>query len=241
MSRRRNGSRRSALCASASFDHTSTPLDFGELVPHQGAAAERALLEKSRPASMLRDLSVTDAQLIRVVLENHHRGQELDLQRFASALRRKNHRPHRRRRIGRTTRTAWQAAWLFWTKMCRAHLFHQRSHRNVFLLNQRRSLRKRMQWSTSPRLPRDLAPGRCYIPLQRLSEIKVTALRSARSVREKFRPLYDAYLTRPWGTWLPAGPYTTPCHAAFWRVRLACAWPILIGASTIKSCAGKMC
>src|SRR5439155_16718688 len=80
-----------------------------------------------------------------------------------------------------------------------------------------------------------LRKGRCYLPEQPLFE--VTALRPADLLdpanEKKLRPLYDRYLELA-ENYLAAGwAYTNALPWRCVRVRLACAWPVLIGVKTL--------
>jgi farnesyl-diphosphate farnesyltransferase len=84
-------------------------------------------------------------------------------------------------------------------------------------------------------LPKDLRLGRCYVPEDRLKMNGLTPkdLLKPENVT-RFRPLYDSYLDLA-GTHLQAGwDYTNDLPYLQVRLRLACAWPILIGIATLK-------
>jgi farnesyl-diphosphate farnesyltransferase len=89
-------------------------------------------------------------------------------------------------------------------------------------------------------LPEDLRQGRCYIPRDLLAAHALTPsdlLDPAQMSR--FDALYKTLL-RQAADYLSAGwDYTNAIPRAHARVRLACAWPILIGIRTIdrlRSC-----
>jgi farnesyl-diphosphate farnesyltransferase len=72
------------------------------------------------------------------------------------------------------------------------------------------------------------------MPLDRLQALDLSPadLLSA-AAESRFRPLYDEYLTLA-GSYLAAGwDYTNSLPRSEPRVRLACAWPILIGTRTL--------
>jgi farnesyl-diphosphate farnesyltransferase len=84
-------------------------------------------------------------------------------------------------------------------------------------------------------LPKDLRNGRCYLPAEKLAE---TGLQPADLLQPEnepgLRPLYNHYLELA-GAHLAAGwQYTNLIPFGQVRVRLACAWPVLIGLRTIE-------
>jgi len=188
------------------------PLDFGELVRHQGAPAERALLEQVETSvNALRDLSAADIQLIRAVLETIISGQELDLKRFArleSTLQRAADKPklepqpqpiialQNDAELDDYTYRVAGCVGEFWTRMCRAHLFPDAPLDDAVLLTNGVRFGKGLQLVNILRdLPRDLRQGRCYIPLDRLTAERLTPADLLEPNKEsRFRPLYVTYL-----------------------------------------------
>jgi farnesyl-diphosphate farnesyltransferase len=84
-------------------------------------------------------------------------------------------------------------------------------------------------------LPRDLRAGRCYVPADALLEVGLTPEDLLKPENEaRFRPLYDSLLDVA-SEHLAAGwRYTCSTPANQRRLRLACAWPILIGNETLR-------
>jgi farnesyl-diphosphate farnesyltransferase len=84
-------------------------------------------------------------------------------------------------------------------------------------------------------LPADLKNGRCYLPLQRLDEAKLLpeVLLSPANA-QKFLPLFHEYLDKAEAHLAAGWRYTNTLPFGQYRVRLACAWPILIGVRTIE-------
>jgi farnesyl-diphosphate farnesyltransferase len=84
-------------------------------------------------------------------------------------------------------------------------------------------------------LPRDLRKGRCYLPRQALAAIHLTPADLLSPENEpRFRPLYHSYLARA-ASHLAAGwQYTGSLPQGQFRLRLACAWPLLFGARTLR-------
>jgi farnesyl-diphosphate farnesyltransferase len=84
-------------------------------------------------------------------------------------------------------------------------------------------------------LPRDLRNGRCYLPREMLDRTGLAPVDLLNATQEaRLRPLYDGLLDRARG-FLDAGwCYTCAIPGSFLRLRLACAWPLLIGIRTLQ-------
>ena len=229
---------------------STAPLNFGELARQQGSPAERALLEKVEDSlTLLQTLSSADLKLVREVLATITSGQELDLRRFAP-LEFTLQRAGDKLKLGLQPIIAletaaelddytWRVAGCvgeFWTKMCRAHLFPKARLDDAQLLADGIRFGKGLQLVNILRdLPVDLRKGRCYLPTETLDEAGLRpAVVLLPANESKFRPLYHRYLDVA-EAYLAAGwAYTNTLPFGQFRVRLACAWPILIGLKTIE-------
>ena len=228
----------------------SAPLHFGELARQQGSPAEKLLLEKAGESlSALQTLSPADLKLIREVLTTITSGQELDLRRFApleSTLQRAGD----ELKLGLQQIIALQTgAELddytyrvagcvggFWTKMCRAHLFPHALLDEEELIADGIRFGKGLQLVNILRdLPADLKNGRCYLPADELAALGLSPadLRSP-TCEPKLRPLYNRWLDKVEAHLAAGWRYTNTLPFGQMRVRLACAWPILIGSKTIE-------
>jgi farnesyl-diphosphate farnesyltransferase len=214
-------------------------LDFGELVLHQGTSAERILLERCEDSlSMLMQLNAEDLRRVRQVLDTITSGQILDLERFS---------------LGPTDGTptvkalqteaelddyTWRVAGCvgeFWSRMCRAHLFPTAPLDETRWFADGVRFGKGLQLINILRdLPRDLRQGRCYVPMELLRPAGLfPADLLDPSVEPRFRPIYTVLRTRA-ENYLAAGwNYTNTFPGPQFRVRLGCAWPILIGVRTM--------
>jgi farnesyl-diphosphate farnesyltransferase len=124
----------------------------------------------------------------------------------------------------------------FWTKMCRAHLFpHARLDEKQFIADGIRFGKGLQLVNILRDLPADLKNGRCYLPMEKLGEAKLfpEVLFSPINA-EKFLKLFHEYLDKAESHLRAGWIYTNTIPFSQFRVRLACAWPILIGAETIK-------
>jgi farnesyl-diphosphate farnesyltransferase len=212
------------------------PCDFGNLARHQASPAERALLERAEQAlAILDELSDSDRQLIRQVLQTIIGGQELDVIRFASASATDPIALNTEAELDDYTYRVAGCVGEFWTRMCRAHLFPRASLDDARLIGDSVRFGKGLQLVNILRdLPADLRQGRCYLPAEKLEAVGLKPLDLLRVDREpKLRPLYDSYLALARSHLAAGWDYTNALPRSSVRVRLACAWPILIGVRTL--------
>jgi farnesyl-diphosphate farnesyltransferase len=230
------------------------PLDFGELAREQGSAAERALLARVEESlAALRRLSAADQALVNTVLVTIISGQTMDLQRFAAPDGGANGRlaglampPGRtgpkpvvalRRETELDDYTYRVAGCVgeFWTRLCMAHLFPRAPLNEDQLVADGICFGKGLQLVNILRdLPADLANGRCYLPLERLTPAGLAPEELLAPEREAaFLPLFRAGLDQAAAHLRTGWRYTNTLPFGQFRVRLACAWPILLGWETI--------
>ncbi|MBI2553951.1 MAG: squalene/phytoene synthase family protein [Candidatus Rokubacteria bacterium] len=83
-------------------------------------------------------------------------------------------------------------------------------------------------------LARDLRNGRCYLPQTDLAQLRLEPadLLDPGAIR-RVRPLVTELLTLTLEHYDAGWEYTLAIPAAEWRMRLACAWPLLIGLRTL--------
>jgi farnesyl-diphosphate farnesyltransferase len=215
---------------------------FGELaearqaVAGRGTHAERMLLGNvAKILEALRSFAVGDRLLINDVLNTITRGQEADLIRFGTASADRTIALGTDADLNEYTYCVAGCVGEFWTKMCKAHLLStDRLNDEVFLANGVRFGKGLQLVNILRDLPSDLRQGRCYIPENRLAQhgLKPRDLIDPGAI-ERFRPLYNNYL-REAEEHLSAGwQYTAVLPFRHMRIRLACAWPILIGVRTL--------
>jgi farnesyl-diphosphate farnesyltransferase len=216
---------------------SSAPLNFGELARQQGSPAERILLEKVKDSlALLQTFSPADLKLVRDVLTTITGGQEMDLRRFAKASAEKIIALETAAELDDYTYRVAGCVGEFWTKICRAHLFQNAKLDEKQFITDGIRFGKGLQLVNILRdLPGDLKNGRCYMPTQRLDEAKLfpeTMLSPANE--QKFLPLFHEYLDKAESHLAAGWRYTNTLPFSQFRVRLACAWPILIGMKTIE-------
>ena len=219
------------------LSQTSAPLNFGEFAEQQGSAAEQLLLEKVEDSlSALQSFSAADQELIRNVLTIITSGQELDLRRFAKASIQQIVALETEVELDDYTYRVAGCVGEFWTKICRTHLFpHARLDEKQLIADGIRFGKGLQLVNILRDLPEDLKKGRCYLPIDKLKPAGLLpqTLLSPASER-RFLPLYHRYLDQAESHLLAGWNYTNTVPFSQFRVRLACAWPILIGAKTIE-------
>jgi farnesyl-diphosphate farnesyltransferase len=120
--------------------------------------------------------------------------------------------------------------------MCLAHLFPKARLDGQALLANGIRFGKGLQLVNILRdLPTDLRQGRCYLPAGELSLHDLKPADLLECAREAtLRPIYNTWLDRAEAHLLAGWDYTNSLPWASVRVRLACAWPILIGLETLR-------
>jgi len=214
----------------------SAPLRFGGLAKEQGVAAERILLEKVEESlAVLQTLAPADLKLVREVLGTITSGQELDLRRFEKAAPEKIVALETAVELDDYTYRVAGCVGEFWTKICRAHLFPEVKLDDKQFLTDGIRFGKGLQLVNILRdLPADLKNGRCYLPTVRLDEAKLfPEILLSPTMEEKFLPLFHEYLDKAESHLRAGWNYTNTLPFGQFRVRLACAWPVLIGLRTI--------
>jgi len=215
----------------------TAPLELGVLAGQQASPAERVLLESCEASlALLRTLSPADQQLVQAVLQIITSGQEMDLRRFAGACAARIVALPTDAELDDYTYRVAGCVGEFWTKLCRAHLFPDDPLDDTALLANGVRFGKGLQLVNILRdLPRDLRQGRCYLPAERLGAAGLQPEDLLEPANEpRLRPVYGLYLDRAEGHLLAAGAYTNALPRRSVRVRLACAWPILIGRETLN-------
>ena len=212
-------------------------LDFGEFARRQGSPAERLLLDLCETSlASLGALAPSDLQLVRGVLTIITSGQVLDLRRFAGANADRIITLSSEAELDDYTYRVAGCVGEFWTKMCRVHLFPEAPLDDDMLLRDGVRFGKGLQLVNILRdLPVDLKQGRCYLPGDGLQKLGVRPAALLTVANEpNMRPLYDAWLDQAEAHLHAGWNYTNALPYGQVRVRLACAWPILIGFRTLK-------
>jgi farnesyl-diphosphate farnesyltransferase len=216
---------------------TAAPIDFGAFARQQGSPAERLLLEQCETSlAALAQLNSNDLPLVRSVFDTITSGQELDLRRFAGSS--SNHllALQSAEELDDYTYRVAGCVGEFWTRICRAHLFPKAALDEKSLLENGVRFGKGLQLVNILRdLPVDLQNGRCYLPASELAAQSLKSQDLLNPAKEgAMRPVYNAWLDRAEGYLRAGWKYTNALPRGCVRLRLACAWPLLIGRETLQ-------
>ena len=204
--------------------------------PHRSDAAERRLLERLDEAlARLAALPKDDETAVRAVLETLTSGMIFDLTRFPGEDAAGLAALDTVEELDRYTYLVAGCVGPFWTALHVAHR-PRLAGWDVEQMNARGvRFGKALQMTNVLRdVPRDLRAGRCYLPARELEPLGVRpvdlldpdlALRARPLVRRLIALTLDHYDV--------AWRYTLAIPRAEWRMRLACAWPLLIGLGTL--------
>jgi farnesyl-diphosphate farnesyltransferase len=216
--------------------NSSVGIDFGCIARQQGLPAEQILLERIQDAlAALDQLPQADKEMVQEVLRVITSGQELDLRRYESADATNVIALQNMAELDDYTYRVAGCVGEFWTHMCLAHLFQKTAMETSKLLECGIRFGKGLQLVNILRdLPKDLRQGRCYLPQDELEKLSLTPADLLKPANEtKFRPLYTKLLSLADGHLAAGWDYTNALPWSSARVRLACAWPIIIGVDTL--------
>ena len=213
------------------------PFNLGALARQQSSHAEWSLLERVEESlALFRQFPSADRHRIRESLAVIISGQELDLRRFAGASREHIVSLNNDEELDDYTYRVAGCVGELWTHLCRAHLFPKAALDEDRLMADGVRFGKGLQLLNILRdLPRDLRQGRCYLPGDRLWAIglaPIDLLEPASGV--KLRPLYDHYLAEAEAHLAAGWGYVNALPRSQAWLRLACAWPLLIGLETLE-------
>src|SRR5258705_11142077 len=206
--------------------------------PHQTHAAERRLLERLPEAlARLEALTPTDRHEVRAVLATLTSGMIFDLTRFPGEDAKGLAAIETLEELDHYTYLVAGCVGPFWTVL---HVTHRRRLGDWALREMSEegvSFGKALQLTNVLRdVPGDLAHGRCYLPARELAALGLgprDLLEPAGAARA--RPLYRRLLGLALEHYNVAWDYTLAIPRREWRMRLACAWPLLIGLATLAA------
>lgn len=216
---------------------SAAPLVLAEFANNQGSPGERVLLQNCESAlQLLRELPAADRELIVGLLKTIVSGQELDLIRFGSASADNIASLESAAELDDYTYRVAGCVGEFWTRICQAHIFTRDNVDSALLLGNGIRFGKGLQLVNILRdIPGDLRTGRCYLPLDSLRGVGLcpTDLLQV-SNEERLRPIYDQWLECAQAHLDAGWAYTKALPRKSVRIRLACAWPLLLGARTLQ-------
>ena len=186
---------------------------------------EKILLERLDDCfALLATFAPVDQQLIRELLQTITSGQIFDLERFPGETAAELAGLADDKELDRYTYLVAGCVGEFWTKMCAAHL------PGLAALQIEDGVRfgKGLQLVNILRdIPKDLRIGRCYLPVRNPETLlDPDSFSSIRSVYQHWLDVAVEHLDAGWR-------YTLAYPAKYWRLRLACTWPIWIGLRTL--------
>lgn len=206
--------------------------------PGQTDAAGRELLART-PEALARvgTLPPADAAQVWRVLDTIARGQTFDLERFpgedAGALTALASRAE----LDHYTYLVAGCVGEFWTSLHAAHRPALAGWDLPAMRGDGVRLGKALQLTNVLRdAAADLRAGRCYLPADELAALGLAPcdlLDPAR--RHRARPAFEALLAMALEHYDAGWRYTLAIPRREWRMRLACAWPLLIGLATLAA------
>jgi farnesyl-diphosphate farnesyltransferase len=124
----------------------------------------------------------------------------------------------------------------FWTEMAMAHRRACRRWDPDAMRRRGARFGQALQMTNVLRdLAQDLRGGRCYVPRSDLASVGMVPADLLRpEALNRFRPLRDDLLARALDGYEDAWGYTRAIPRGEIRLRLACAWPMLIGLRTLE-------
>jgi farnesyl-diphosphate farnesyltransferase len=208
----------------------------GATAGSQTLASERSLLERLPEClTAFRALPGPDRGRVRAVLSTIIEGQIQDLRVFPGEDEGKLAALETAEDLDRYTYLVAGCVGEFWTEV---HVAHRPRLRRWDLPRMRAlgvRLGKGLQLTNVLRdLPRDLRQGRCYLPRQDLARLGLEPRDLLDPARDAaVRPLLMEWLNRALDHYEAGWQYTFAIPPTEPRMRLACAWPLLIGLRTL--------
>jgi farnesyl-diphosphate farnesyltransferase len=212
----------------------------GACAPHQAHAAERRLLERvSAVLAAVAALPSADQARVRGVLTTITDGMLFDLARFpgedVSGLAALDTLDE----LDRYTYLVAGCVGEFWTDLHLAHRPRLSGWDPAAMRATGVRFGKALQMTNVLRdVPSDLAQGRCYLPARELAALGLSpADLLTPDGAARARPLLSRLLGIALAHYDAAWRYTLAIPRREWRMRLACAWPLLIGQATLETLA----
>src|SRR2546429_3694295 len=210
--------------------------------PRQAHAAERRLLEHVGEAlARLEALPAADRAEVRAVVATLTTGLLLDLTGCPGGAAASLTALDPPAELDRYTYLVAGCVGPFWTAL---HVAHRPRLRHWDLRDMSEkgvSFGKALQMTNVLRdVPSDLRNGRCYLPAAELAGLGLVPKDLLEpGVAARVRPLYRRLLATTLDHYDVAWRYTLAIPRLEWRMRLACAWPLLIGLPTLVALAAR--
>jgi farnesyl-diphosphate farnesyltransferase len=213
---------------------------IGACRAHHGSSAEAALLVRLPDAvAQLERLSAGDRRAVREVLATLTSGMTFDLTAFPGEDAAHVAALDTTADLDRYVYLVAGCVGEFWTTMHVAHRPRLAGWDVARMRAEGVRFGKALQMTNVLRdVPSDLRHGRCYLPARELATHGLTpADLLDPSTMPKLRPLFSALLAVAADHYQAGWRYTLAIPRREWRMRLACAWPLLIGEATIAALA----
>jgi farnesyl-diphosphate farnesyltransferase len=208
--------------------------------PVQQHDAERRLLERMDDAvHRMTALPAGDRALVRSVLDTITSGQLFDLERFPGEDAKDLAALDTLEDLDRYTYLVAGCVGDFWTRMHMAHRPRLAGWPLEATAGRGVRFGKALQLTNVLRdIPSDLRNGRCYLPARELARLSLTPrdLLTPEGAR-RARPLVHRLIGLALEHYDVAWRYTLEIPRLEFRMRLACAWPLLIGLGTLAEVA----
>ena len=203
--------------------------------PQEISAERQLLLRIGECFALYEQFSASDRKLIRTLVTTLTRGMETDLSRFPSAESGEVEVLNDDAELDLYCYHVAGCVGEFWTELVMAHI----PSLSCWQGNEMRQLGVRfgkgLQLTNILRdIDGDLSRGRCYLPLERLEAAgrSLDSLLVAES-RASFRPVMHGLIRETLAHYRAGWKYTLSIPRRQARLRLACAWPLLIGLRTL--------
>jgi farnesyl-diphosphate farnesyltransferase len=206
--------------------------------PLQAHAAERELLERVGEAlTRVAQLPPEDRTAVRAVLATIIEGQRFDLERFPGEDAAGLAALDTLAELDRYTYLVAGCVGEFWTRLHIAHRPRLAGWEVGAMSACGVRFGKALQLTNVLRdVPADLRQGRCYLPGRELAALGLTPADLLTPAKASgARRLLDRLLRDALEHYDAAWRYTLAIPRAEWRMRLACAWPLLIGLGTLAA------
>jgi farnesyl-diphosphate farnesyltransferase len=201
----------------------------------QNPAESELLARLSECFHFLERMPITDQACIRELVLTLTQGMQMDLHTFPQENEGRIEALETRADLDQYTYFVAGCVGEFWTKVAVAHL-PSLQHWNVEAMLMR-GIRfgKGLQLTNILRdIAQDVRIGRCYLPRAELSVLGLQPEDLLESMAlARVKPLLDTLLEETLAFYRDGWEYTLAIPPREWRLRLACAWPLLIGISTL--------
>jgi len=207
------------------------------LAEQQHDYAERELLVRLPDCfRLLEELSVGDQQHVRHLVMTLTQGMQIDLSVFLGEQEGRVRALETREDLDQYTYFVAGCVGEFWTRVTMAHIPSLQQWEPALMEARGVRFGKGLQLTNILRdIAQDVRNGRCYLPRTELAALGVQPhqLFNPTTV-ETVRPLLHELLDLTLSHYREGWAYTLAIPKQEWRLRLACAWPLLIGISTLS-------